>query len=77
MSKRVKCGFCDKWYGIGDWPLCPHDKPQSYHPFKPYLDEHIADKPVYVESVAQRRRLMKQNSCDYRGKKVGMPGCEV
>ena len=73
----MKCSYCGKKIEIGDWPYCPHERPQAYHPFKPYWDEHVQEKPVYVESIAHRKRLMRQGAWDYRGKKVGMPGCEV
>lgn len=73
----TQCAQCGERYEIGDWPFCPHGKPVTQPPFKPYWDEHVSTKPVYVESLAQRRRLMRQNRFDYRGKKVGMPGCEV
>jgi hypothetical protein len=41
--------------------------------FVPYWDEHVADKPVWVTSLAQRKGLMKAGGWDYRGLKPGMP----
>lgn len=31
------------------------------HTFKPYWDKHISDKPVYIESMEQKKNLMKAN----------------
>jgi hypothetical protein len=31
------------------------------HVFKPYLDEHIDKKPIYIKSAKQRKDLMKKN----------------
>ena len=84
--KTVLCDECGKEYGIGDWPLCAsranpdgHSKPRAYHPFVPYVDVHIQSngKPVLIESLAHKWRLMKDNKVDYMANKVGNKGCEV
>jgi hypothetical protein len=76
--KMAHCDKCGKDYAIGEWPFCPHGVPHGMMTFVPYWDEHVSSgDPVWVTSLAQRRRLMKENHMDYRGKKVGMPGCEV
>lgn len=65
-EEKVKCSECGKEYGIGEWPLCPHGQLNERPPFIPFWDEHISEKPVYVESLAQWNRLMRQNHCDVR-----------
>lgn len=76
---EVLCEKCGKSYSIGFWPFCPHEPIPSYHPFRPYVSEHISESgdPVLISSQADRWRFMRQNHCDYKGLKVGMPGCEV
>lgn len=43
--------------------------PSSVHVFKPYLDENISDRPVWVETKKQKKALLKKNGlrekCDY------------
>lgn len=73
----MKCDDCGQTIEIGQWPYCPHPKVEEYKPFVPFWDENVTTTPVYVDSLAKKWRLMKQNKMDYRGKKVGMPGCEV
>ena len=46
-------------------------------PFKPYVDEHIAEEPVLIESSSHRDRLMKEEGLVHRGRKIGMPGCQI
>jgi hypothetical protein len=65
-------------------PLCEKPMEQSFksstehRPFKAYWDEHISPNgPVYVESHAQRVKLLKENHSDFRGTQVGNPRCEV
>jgi len=72
-----RCQKCGKEVGIGAWPFCPHGKVDEYHPFKPYWDQDLLYKPVYIESLAQRNRIMRENHIDHRGRQVGMPHCEV
>jgi hypothetical protein len=72
-----RCDDCGQRYTVGDWPYCPHGKPYGMMTFVPYFDEHICEEGAWVTSLAQRRRLMKENNFDYRGLKVGMPRCEV
>lgn len=38
----------------------------GYHPFKAYWDQHIAEKPVYIENDRQRERLMRQGGLAVR-----------
>ncbi len=85
MSLQIeRCPVCNKDYPIGAWPFCDESKGWSHdteihgmHGFHAYVDENIADEPVLITSLAQRRRLMKQNNVDYRGRKPGMPGQEL
>ena len=81
----VTCDECGVEYAVGDWPLCAsksnpggHAPPIKVPPFIPYVDNHISTdgKPVRVESLAHKWRLMKQNKVDYPAVKRGMPGQE-
>ena len=72
-----RCEKCGKEYAIGEWPFCPHGVGHGTQTFVPYFDEHVSEKGEWVTSLAQRWRLMRENHMDYRGKKVGMPGCMV
>lgn len=77
-DKQVLCSECGMWFGIGQFPFCPHGQPVAHHPFVPYLDEHISkDGPVLVTSHYHRKKLLRANNADFKGRKVGMPGCEV
>lgn len=80
-SSPGKCDLCGKELKVGDWPFCPHPSTAEgmgmLGKFSPYFDEHVSHSGAWVTSLAQRKRLMKENALDYRGKKVGMPGCEV
>jgi len=38
--------------------------PRAVHVFQPYWDPHISDRPVYVESRQQKKRLLKQNGLE-------------
>jgi hypothetical protein len=71
------CPKCGAHIGIGDWPYCPHGKPYGMHTFRAYLDQNIAPEPVWITSHAQRKRLLRENSADYKPAGAGMPGCEV
>lgn len=73
----MPCQNCGHEVKFGEWPFCPHERVSEYHPFIPYWDQHVATEPVYIESVAQRKRLMKQNNMDYAPRRMGEPGCEV
>ncbi len=77
QTGEVICDDCGNSYKIGEWPYCPHGVPHGMMTFRPYWDEHVTGSPVYVTSLAQRRELMRRNQMDYRGKAVGMPGCEI
>jgi len=76
-KKFETCPVCQKEYEIGEWPFCPLGRPEGMMTFRPYWDEHLLDKPVLITSWGHRRRLMRETHNDYRGKQVGMPGCEV
>jgi hypothetical protein len=80
------CPFgCGKEVLIGQWPFCkgnPDNHSGEIHgmlgEFKPYWDEHVRDdgNPVYITSLAERRREMKAAHLDYAPVRNGMPGRE-
>ena len=56
----VICSECGAEYRIGDWPYCNHGRPHgNLHDFKAYVDFNIADEPVEITSLAQKKRLLK------------------
>ena len=77
----VKCDKCGDWYGISDWPYCPHEYAVGFgeEPLSPYIDEHLTkevspredDTPYGPEITtrAQRRKIMYANNLEYRPKK--------
>lgn len=67
-AKQYECPDCGHLRGIGLWPACPHGTPRGMQTFAPYWDEHVAPEPVWVTSLAQRKKLMRQNKMDYRDK---------
>lgn len=74
------CELCGTFLRVGDWPFCSgnpanHQPPMEYHPFKAYWEEHLSEKPVYIESTGQRNRLMHEAHATERPKGQGMPGC--
>lgn len=71
------CPDCGTQYTFGQLPWCPHGRPVDHHPFVPYIDEHVQEKPVLVTSHYHRRKLMRQNNCDFAPRKRGMPGQEI
>lgn len=73
------CTSCGKVRTPGDWPACPHSRQIDgmLGKFQPYFDEHISERGEWITSLAQRKRLMRINKLDYKGKKVGMPRCMV
>lgn len=78
----MTCEKCGRKLIVGDWPFCPHPNVHvegmgMLGKFSPYFDEHVSKEGAWVTSLADRRRLMKENRMDYKGKKVGDPGCMV
>jgi hypothetical protein len=83
------CDDCGKSLLVGDWPYCggnprKHTNTQQERmgmlgEFHPYQDHDLnpGPGPVEIRSLAQRQRLMKEQGSDYKGVKVGMPGCMV
>lgn len=63
----VTCEKCGAAYGIGQSPYCRdgHQPVGSYHPFIGYFDIALG---AQVDSLAQRKRLMKAAGVDYRDK---------
>ena len=82
------CEKCGVVLAVGDWPFCPHphfDRNTSgmLGEFRGRFDIGLG---VYTSSLGDRKRAMrgisdapgdKPYKWDYRGKKVGDPGCEV
>ena len=75
--EMVTCDTCKKEYAIGEWPFCPHGKPQGMFAYTPYWDDNLGPEPVYITSLAQKRKIMKERGLEYRSPKVGRKGCEV
>ena len=74
----MKCNDCGTKLEIGMWPFCPdHGYPVGHHPFVAYWDDHIVPGGAYVTSHYQRKKLLKSNNSDFKGRRIGMPGCEV
>lgn len=76
------CEECGKFLEVGDWPLCPHERATGAEigmlgQFATRYDEHVCPEGAVITSLADRKKLMKQNNLHERGKKVGMPGCEI
>ena|GEM_PF-5512090 len=61
----VRCDKCGSEYGLGEWPWCPHGRPQGMMTFRPYIDEHIAEHPIEITSWAQRKRIMRQRGLEF------------
>jgi len=83
------CGrITEKTFHIADkpeeirCPACGHTAssiitaPQSVRPdWKPYLEEHLGDEPIMIESRKHRREVMKKEGLeDEYHHKPGMPG---
>jgi hypothetical protein len=66
-KEGTRCEKCGLVYGVGESPACKdgHTRVASYHPFTHYFDFALGEE---VTSLAQRRRLMRQNHLDYRDK---------
>jgi hypothetical protein len=73
------CDKCGATVPPGGYPFCKggHGVPMQHRPFVPYVDEHIQETPVLVTSHYHRKQLMKRAKCDFKGKRVGDPGCEI
>jgi hypothetical protein len=61
------CPKCNTPYTAPMSPLCRdfHQAPQAYHVFTAYFDIGLG---VEITSLAQRKRIMKENHMDYRDK---------
>lgn len=78
------CDKCGAELRVGDWPFCPHGTPSAgmQSGFGAYFDYGLGCE---ITSAGQRRQLMRQGTTvkghfhklDWKGRKVGMPGCEV
>lgn len=78
------CDDCGECLTPGMWPICPHGRVGSgmQSGFGSYFDYGLGCE---ITSAGQRRQLMRQGTTvkghfhklDWKGRKVGMPGCEV
>lgn len=66
-DQTVVCDTCGQTYGIGQSPYCKdgHGFVQTHHPFIPYFDFALGEQ---VDSLARRKRLMRDKHLDYRDK---------
>jgi len=76
------CEKCGHSIAIGEWPYCPHEQVEEYRPFVPYVDYHLLDHPVQINSLADRWRYRREASRLSGGyitdpDRTGMPGAEV
>lgn len=67
----LRCSRCKKHYEIGYYPFCPHDKVpisigKRWNGFEPYIDQHVAQRPVEVTSPGHRDQLMRENGMEVR-----------
>jgi putative FmdB family regulatory protein len=52
---------CPKCGSVGNLVMTFNKQGAHVHVFKPYIDEHIDKHPVKIESLKQRKDLMKKN----------------
>ena len=50
---------------------------KGFQPFRPYVDHHIAEKPVEFRYREERAELMKKTGKEFKETRVGEPGCMV
>ena len=56
---------CGKTIHIGDWPFCPHGRPETkMQGFEPYIDYTIAEYPVFIEGRGHRNQIMRENNLE-------------
>ncbi len=55
LSECPTCGY------MANLKFSPTSLSTALLVFKPYIDPHIADEPVKIESASQKRRLLKQH----------------
>lgn len=63
----MKCESCGEVLKLGSWPYCAdgtgkhgHEPPHgNLGDFRAYTDYHIADEPVHITSLAQKKTLLK------------------
>jgi len=77
IRAKTVCDKCGKEYQTGDWPFCPHGVYDQVSEFTAVYDEDICEEGAVITHPGQRRAIMKRNKLDYKGKQVGMPGCEI
>lgn len=58
--KDRKIAECPKCGGWADILFNASALSTALHVFKPYIDPHIADEPVEIESASQKRALLKK-----------------
>lgn len=82
--KCVTCDKCGVRYCIGYSVACKDGHARLDHdhrPFVAYWDEHVQEsndpRGTLVTSHYQRMQLLKRNKSDFRGRRVGDPGCQV
>lgn len=68
----MNCLTCGHRFKVGDWPFHdvstpgdPHGRPHGMHDFHAYMDENLGPEPILVTSLAQRKRLMREQNLDY------------
>ena len=54
LSQCPECGY------MADLVFNASVLSKALHVFKPYVDPHITDKPVEIESASQKRALLKE-----------------
>lgn len=81
---REQCERCGQVVEIGQWPFCPHGKPTvaATAAFAAYFDIGLGQE---IRSAGDRRAAMREGTTfkgrkhrlEFKGRKVGMPGCEI
>lgn len=54
------CEVCHKELQVGDWPYCPHGRPNGMlGEYKAHWEDNLGPEPVWVTSLAQKQKLLK------------------
>ena len=76
----LSCGYVERDLAlrpkdIGSQLYCPRGgdeveqifaQHRGWAPFEPYWDQHINENPVYIESAAQRNKIMDSSKLEFR-----------